>query len=95
MRFDDIDYDIPRPDKRYSDGRSITFLGRLLNQILILTKPQNHVYIDSCKSFYNTQKKNMTISMKNISLLHKCIGASGMNGLDKLLSFWILKKMKT
>jgi len=36
----------------------------------------------------------MTISMKNISLLHKCIGASGMNGLDILLSFWILKKMK-
>ena len=57
MRFDEIDFDIPRPNKKYSDGKSITFLGRLLNQLLTLTKPTTHVYIDSCKAFYNTQTK--------------------------------------
>jgi len=33
--------------------------------------------------------------MKNISLMHKCIGPSGMNGVDKLLSFKILKRFRT
>ena len=32
--------------------------------------------------------------MKNIATLHKCIGVSGMNGIDKILSFWILKKLR-
>ena len=32
--------------------------------------------------------------MKTIAILHKCIGVSGLNGLDKLLSYMIINDMR-
>lgn len=94
LRIEDMDEDVPRPSKKYEDGKSFTFLGRLVNQLKLLTAPKKHVYVDSCKAFYNLKTQKMTISTKNIALMHKCIGVSGMNGVDKLLSFWIMKKLR-
>ena len=33
--------------------------------------------------------------MKTMSLIHRCIGVSGLNGLDRLLCFNIISKMKS
>lgn len=32
--------------------------------------------------------------MKSISLIHRCIGVSGLNGLDRLLCYNIISKMR-
>ena len=32
--------------------------------------------------------------MKSISMIHRCIGVSGLNGLDRLLCYNIISKMR-
>ena len=49
-----------------------------------------HFYI-----FYSFTSSKKLITMKTIAILHKCIGVSGLNGLDKLLSYMIINDMRS
>lgn len=80
MLYDD---DIPMPNiERNKKLGSVNFMGRLLNQILSLTNGRSTVYIDHSMGFFELNSGKEIITLKSLGLLYKCIGVSGMNGLD-------------
>lgn len=72
---------------------SLTFLGRIINALLVFSDPKKYTYIPNTLSFYDEENKTFSITMGTFSLIKKCIGASGMSAIDKLLSFLIVSEM--
>lgn len=58
-------------------------MGRLLKEILNLTDSRKTTYIEATLGFYEQGVPILT--MKTMALLGRCIGISGLNGLDRLL----------
>lgn len=97
LDFEDMlyDEDIPMPNIEANKKLgSVNFMGRLLNQILTLTDGKKAVYIDHSMGFYEINTGNEILTLKTLGLLYKCIGVSGMSGLDKYLGFNISTTMK-
>lgn len=72
----------------------INFMGRLLREMILLTDAKNTIYIDNTPGFYELSTGKEIFTLKTLGLLYRCIGVSGMNGLDKLLSFEISMLLK-
>lgn len=84
--FEELSYDedIPMPDERSLQFGVLNFMGRLMVEILRITNPKTSVYVESTLGFYDNQGNDI-FNMKTVSLLRRCVGISGLNGLDKLL----------
>ena len=96
LTFEELAYDedIPMPDEKSLPFGVINFTGRLLKQILSMTDMKNTTYIEATLGFYDLKTGADAFNMKTISLLSKCIGNSGLNGIDKLLAYSIQKELK-
>ncbi len=86
LTFEELAYDedIPMPDEKSRQFGVVNFMGRLLKEILNLTDSRKTTYIESTLGFYDNGIPVLT--MKTMTLLGRCIGISGLNGLDRLLS---------
>jgi WASH complex subunit strumpellin len=96
LTFEELSYDedIPMPDERSLPFGVINFTGRLLKQVLLMTDNRNTTYIEATLGFYDSKTGAETFNMKTISLLSRCIGNSGLNGLDTLLAHSIAIQLK-
>ena len=65
-------------------------MGRLLKIILKLTDPKRAIYLETSMGFFDSSGREI-LTMKGLGLLYRCIGVSGINGLDRLLAFRISK----
>ncbi|KRX07259.1 hypothetical protein PPERSA_00416 [Pseudocohnilembus persalinus] len=96
----DIDFmfyeeDIPLPNvEKNKQYGSVNFMGRLLKQILNLTNGKNAVFIEQSLGFYEIGTGVEIITLKTMGLLYKCIGISGLSGLDQFLGFNISTTMR-
>ena len=77
------DEDIPMPDKAIIEPGTVNFMGRLLKVLMQLTNANSTVYIDHALGFFEIGSGREIITMKTLGVLYKCIGVSGLNGLDK------------
>jgi len=59
-----------------------------------MTDSRNTIYIEATLGFYDAKSGTETFTMKTISLLSRCIGNSGLNGLDTLLAHSIAIELK-
>ena len=73
---------------------SLTFLGRVINALLIYSDGRKYSYIPQTLSFYDeSEKGGYSVTMNTFGLVRKCIGVNGMHGIDKLLSFMLVSEM--
>lgn len=88
--FEELNYDeyIPMPKYKYQNCNS--FLGYLLNEIINFTNPKRAVFIQSAFGFYDIDQKKEILNLKTLNILYKCIGISGLQGIDYLLSLKIM-----
>jgi len=86
LQFEEMlyDEDIPIPEfKEKTEPGTINFMGRLLKALIELTDQRSTVYIDHSLGFFELNTGREILTMKTLGLLYKCIGLSGMNGLDR------------
>lgn len=87
--IDDDDY-IPLA----TDNEGHNFMGRLSTEILTLTDPKRAIFLDMMPAFYDLVSYKESFSMKTIWMIRKCIGVSGLQGIENLFSFKIVDVMK-
>ncbi|EGR32385.1 hypothetical protein IMG5_084740, partial [Ichthyophthirius multifiliis] len=98
LDYEELLYDdnIPMPDRQnMENNNSVNFMGRILNEIMKLTDFKNTVYVHQNIAFYSFPKGQEMLNLKIMNMLYKCIGISGLNGLDQLLSFMIASSITT
>lgn len=60
-----------------------------------LTSPNKCTFLLAAYGFYSIELKKEVLTLKNLHILQKCIGISGLQGLDNLLSMKIMEKLKS
>ncbi|XP_041527839.1 WASH complex subunit 5 [Microtus oregoni] len=73
---------------------SITFIGRLCREILRITDPKMTCYIDQLNTWYDMKTRQEVTSSRLFSEIQNTLGTFGLNGLDRLLCFMIVKELQ-
>ncbi|XP_057648101.1 WASH complex subunit 5 [Chionomys nivalis] len=73
---------------------SITFIGRLCREILRITDPKMTCYIDQLNTWYDMKTHQEVTSSRLFSEIQNTLGTFGLNGLDRLLCFMIVKELQ-
>ncbi|XP_020897630.1 WASH complex subunit 5 [Exaiptasia diaphana] len=73
---------------------SVNFIGRLAREILRITDPRVTCYIDQMGAWYDTRTKQEVMNLLVLRQLQQSVGTFGLIGLDKLLSFMIVKELQ-
>uniref|UniRef100_A0A3Q3K6J9 WASH complex subunit 5 n=1 Tax=Monopterus albus TaxID=43700 RepID=A0A3Q3K6J9_MONAL len=84
---------IPIP-KFPSVDESATFIGRLCREILRITDPKVTCYIDQMNTWYDLKSHQETTNNRLFSEIQNTLGTFGLNGLDRLLCFMIVKELQ-
>ncbi|XP_051015581.1 WASH complex subunit 5 [Acomys russatus] len=73
---------------------SVTFIGRLCREILRITDPKMTCYIDQLNTWYDMKTHQEVTSSCLFSEIQTTLGTFGLNGLDRLLCFMIVKELQ-
>uniref|UniRef100_A0A8C1SZ92 WASH complex subunit 5 n=1 Tax=Cyprinus carpio TaxID=7962 RepID=A0A8C1SZ92_CYPCA len=84
---------IPIP-KYPSVDESATFIGRLCREILRITDPKTTCYIDQLNTWYDVRTHQEVTNNRLFSEIQDTLGTFGLNGLDRLLCFMIVKELQ-
>uniref|UniRef100_A0A3B5B7X9 WASH complex subunit 5 n=1 Tax=Stegastes partitus TaxID=144197 RepID=A0A3B5B7X9_9TELE len=84
---------IPIP-KFPSVDESATFIGRLCREILRITDPKVTCYIDQMNTWYDLKSHQEVTNNRLFSEIQGTLGTFGLNGLDRLLCFMIVKELQ-
>jgi WASH complex subunit strumpellin len=71
----------------------MNFMGRLMLEILSQTDPRKTTYIEQKSGWFDQNNKEI-IGLLQFSILNQSIGVYGLNGMDTLISFTIVKLLK-
>ncbi|CAF3425242.1 unnamed protein product, partial [Rotaria sp. Silwood2] len=75
------------------DG-SINFMGRLVREILRVTDSRFTFYAEQRNTWYDVRTKQTIVDILLFRKLHRAVGSFGLSGLDRLLSFMIVKELQ-
>ena len=84
---------MPSPQDGHNNCNN--FMGRLLLEIIQLTDYKKCIFLYSTYAFYELNTGKEIFTLKTLSNLYKCIGVSGLQGLDYLLSVQVMINMKS
>lgn len=84
---------IPIPIFAPLDVFSVNFIGRLARELLRITDPKLTVHVHQMGCWYDAKNHQEVVNPRIFSLIMKSIGTSGINGLDKLISFMISSEL--
>uniref|UniRef100_A0A3P8QG19 WASH complex subunit 5 n=1 Tax=Astatotilapia calliptera TaxID=8154 RepID=A0A3P8QG19_ASTCA len=84
---------IPIP-KFPSVDESATFIGRLCREILRITDPKVTCYIDQMNTWYDLKSHQEVTNNRLFSEIQNTLGTFGLNGLDRLLCFMIVRELQ-
>uniref|UniRef100_A0A3Q3BQ39 WASH complex subunit 5 n=1 Tax=Kryptolebias marmoratus TaxID=37003 RepID=A0A3Q3BQ39_KRYMA len=73
---------------------SATFIGRLCREILRITDPKATCYIDQLNTWYDLKNHQEVTNNRLFSEIQNTLGTFGLNGLDRLLCFMIVKELQ-
>jgi|EP00945_MAST-04E_sp_MAST-4E-sp1_P006604 WASH complex subunit strumpellin len=85
---------IPIPRLLSNDRVTVNFMGRLVRHLEILTEYKSTIYAMECSGWYD-RRGNEVAGIKLFSLLNSSVGSQGLYGIDRLLSFQIVHKLKS
>jgi len=84
---------IPIPRFPRIDENSVNFIGRLARELLALTDYSKTNYINQMSAWFDKEGKEV-VGFRTFELLQSSVGIFGLSGLDKLLSFMIVKELQ-
>uniref|UniRef100_A0A8C5BIS2 WASH complex subunit 5 n=1 Tax=Gadus morhua TaxID=8049 RepID=A0A8C5BIS2_GADMO len=84
---------IPIP-KFPSVDESATFIGRLCREVLRITDPKATCFMDQLNTWYDLKSHQEVTSNRLFSEIQDTLGTFGLNGLDRLLCFMIVKELQ-
>ncbi|XP_067888537.1 WASH complex subunit 5 [Heterodontus francisci] len=84
---------IPIP-KFHPVDESVTFIGRLCREILRITDPKMTCYIDQINTWYDMKSHQEVTNKQLFAEIQNSLGTFGLNGLDRLLCFMIVKEIQ-
>lgn len=84
---------IPIPEFPSHDGKTVNFIGRLANQILLHTDSRQTIYLDPMSAWYSRQGQEL-VGIRTFDLLQASIGVFGVSGLDRLFCFKIVRELQ-
>jgi WASH complex subunit strumpellin len=70
-------------------------MGRLVREILRVTDPRVTFFAEQRNTWYDIRSKQPIIDILLFRKLHRAVGSFGLTGLDRLLSFMIVKELQT
>ncbi|CAB4023119.1 WASH complex subunit strumpellin, partial [Paramuricea clavata] len=73
---------------------SVNFIGRLAREILRITDPKSTCYIEESGAWYDYRTKEEVVNLLLFRELQYSVDSFGLTGLDKLLSFMIVKELQ-
>uniref|UniRef100_A0A4W4E8D1 WASH complex subunit 5 n=1 Tax=Electrophorus electricus TaxID=8005 RepID=A0A4W4E8D1_ELEEL len=73
---------------------SATFIGRLCREILRITDPKVTCYINQMNTWYDMRTHQEVTNHRLFSEIQNTLGTFGLNGLDRLLCFMIVKELQ-
>ena len=83
-RFQSRAIPIPRFWPTKDEPTCSNFMGRTLASLLRMTEPQSTIYSPECGGWFTPDGQEVC-GIGTFALLRKCIGISGLSGLDRLL----------
>eukprot|EP01062_Namystynia_karyoxenos_P056266 TRINITY_DN47237_c0_g1_i1.p1 TRINITY_DN47237_c0_g1~~TRINITY_DN47237_c0_g1_i1.p1 ORF type:complete len:1201 (+),score=529.48 TRINITY_DN47237_c0_g1_i1:83-3604(+) len=92
-RFQSEAIPIPRFPAPEGD-RCVNFMGRLVDQLLEQTDSRRTMYVSQLSAWYD-ERGHAVVGLHTFGALHSAIDTPGMAGLDKLLSFMIVKDLQS
>lgn len=70
-------------------------MGRLVREILRVTDPRLTFYAEQRNTWYDVRTKQPVVDILLFRKLHRAVGSFGLSGLDRLLSFMIVKELQS
>lgn len=77
-----------------SDFSSLTFMGRLAQELIRITDPKTTVYIEHTLAWYDLKSQAEVIDHKVFSMILKSMGTPGLSRLDKMISFYVTVELE-
>ncbi|XP_076869010.1 WASH complex subunit 5 [Brachyhypopomus gauderio] len=74
---------------------SATFIGRLCREILRISDPKTTCYINQMNTWYDMRTHQEVTNHRLFSEIQNTLGTFGLNGLDRLICFMIVKELQT
>lgn len=84
---------VPISNLKVDPFGSITFVGRLMDALRKFSTPAKTAWVEKYMAFYNLEDRNPDITLATFDILKGCVGASGLYGIDKLMSHKIAKEL--
>ena len=69
-------------------------MGRLVREILRVTDPRSTFFGEQRNTWYDVRTKQPIVDILLFRKLHRAVGSFGLTGLDRLLSFMIVKELQ-
>ena len=69
-------------------------MGRVVREILRVTDPRTTFYAEQRNTWYDIRTKQPVVDILLFKKLQRAIGSFGLTGLDRLLSFMIVKELQ-
>jgi len=85
--------EVPIPDFPRSDSSSVNFMGRLARALLVHTDFHTTVYVPDTTTWYELATSRPLVSPMTFQLLMDGVNTFGLNGLDELYCFMIVKQL--
>jgi WASH complex subunit strumpellin len=73
---------------------SVNFIGRLAREIIRITDPKFTCYIEQNSAWYDFKTKLEIVNLQLFRKLDLTLDSFGLNGLDRLFSFMIVKELE-
>ncbi|XP_043465727.1 WASH complex subunit 5 isoform X3 [Leptopilina heterotoma] len=77
-----------------SDFSSLTFMGRLAQELIRITDPKTTVYIEHTLAWYDLKSQTEVIDYKVFSMILKSMGTPGLSRLDKMITFYVTVELE-
>lgn len=79
--------------KDATQGKFVNFMGRLVNELVRQTSPAATTYSAHRQAWVRTSDGKEVVGTRTFALLRQGLGISGICGVDKLLSFMIVRDL--
>lgn len=88
-------FSIPIPVHLPLNDSSLTFIGRLGRELLVITEPKTSIYVDLLTSWFDVKSHQELMNQKFTGIINESIEIYGLVGLDKLYSFMISERLES
>ena len=89
--YQDKNIPIPLMPQTTRDAR--TYMGRLVNELVNVTNPRTTMYLQASNAWFD-MGGNELMGIRQLNLLHKSVSTFGLTGVDKLLCFMLVSRIK-